>query len=86
MPTICIFFGIVIRMYYDEHAPPHFHAYYGGDSVAIEINTLQLRDGHLPKRAMALVLEWAQEHREELMNDWQLAEKHRPLENIAPLE
>jgi len=86
MPTICVFFGIVIRMYYDEHIPPHFHAYYSESSAVIEIETLRLRDGHLPKRAMSLVLEWAQEHRSELMNNWQLAKKHQPLKNIAPLE
>jgi len=86
MPTICVFFGIVIRMYYDEHIPPHFHAYYGESSAVIEIETLRLRDGSLPKRAMALVLEWAQEHRSELMNNWQLAKNHQPLEKIAPLE
>lgn len=86
MPTICVFFGIVIRMYYDEHIPPHFHAYYGESSAVIEIETLRIRDGSLPKRAMALVLEWAQEHRSELMNNWQLAKKHQPLEKIAPLE
>jgi len=86
MPTICVFFGIVIRMYYDEHIPPHFHAYYGESSAVIEIETLRIRDGSLPKRAMALVLEWAQEHRSELMNNWQLAKEHQPLEKIAPLE
>jgi hypothetical protein len=73
-------------MYYDEHIPPHFHAYYGESSAVIEIETLRIRDGSLPKRAMALVLEWAQEHRSELMNNWQLAKKHQPLEKIAPLE
>jgi hypothetical protein len=86
MPTICVFFGIVIRMYYDEHMPPHFHAYYGENSAIIEIETLRVRDGYIPKRAFALVLEWSQEHRSELMSNWQLAEKHQPLNNIAPLE
>jgi hypothetical protein len=86
MPTICVFFGIVVRMYYDEHIPPHFHAYYGKSAAVIEIETLRLRDGSLPKRAMALVLEWAQEHRSELMKNWQLGKDHQPLEKIAPLE
>jgi len=86
MPTICVFFGIVVRMYYDEHIPPHFHAYYGESAAVIEIETLRLRDGSLPKRAMALVLEWAQEHRSELMKNWQLAKDHQALEKIAPLE
>ena len=86
MPTISLFFGIVIRMYYDDHAPPHFHGYYGDDSAIIEIESLCVREGHLPRRAMAMVLEWAGEHREELMENWRLAEAHRPLRRIEPLE
>jgi len=86
MPTICMFFGIVIRMYYDDHAPPHFHAYYGGESAVIIIESLAVRDGRLPQRAMAMVLEWAAEHREELLTDWRLAAEHQPLNKIKPLE
>jgi hypothetical protein len=63
MPTICVFFGIVIRMYFDDHPPPHFHAYYGDDSAIIENDSLGVREGGLPKRALAMVLEWALEHR-----------------------
>ncbi len=47
MPTISVFFGIVIRMYYDDHAPPQFHAYYGNEAAVIDIATLQLREGKL---------------------------------------
>jgi hypothetical protein len=86
MPTISEFFGIVIRMYYDDHGPPHFHAYYGDQAALISIETLELIEGSLSKRATAMVLEWAQAHREELKADWALAEKHQPLEKIAPLE
>ena len=86
MPTISQFFGIVIRMYYNDHAPPHFHAYYGKQAAVIAIETLQMSEGRLPRRALALVLEWAAEHREELLEDWQLAEQHEPLKNIDPLE
>jgi hypothetical protein len=80
MPTISMFFGIIVRMYFDDHAPPHFHAYYGSDATVIEIETLRVLYGKLPRRAMALVLEWAAEHRDELRRDWVLAEEHRPLE------
>ena len=73
-------------MYYDDHAPPHFHAYYGEHAAIIEIASLQVREGRLPRRALAMVLEWAAEHREELMSNWRLAEAHRPLGNIQPLE
>lgn len=86
MPTISQFFGIAIRMYYDDHAPPHFHAYYGKDAAVIEIETLGVREGKLPRRALALVLEWAADHRDELLEDWRLAELHQPLNDIDPLE
>lgn len=86
MPTISEFFGVVIRMYYDDHGPPHFHAYYGEHATVIEIETLRLREGTLPRRALAMVLEWAAEHRGELLSDWRLAEAHQPLKRIAPLE
>ena len=86
MPTISKFFGIAIRMYYDDHGPPHFHAYYADASAKIDIETLSVREGILPRRALGLVLEWAAEHRNELLEDWRLAEAHRPLNEIAPLE
>jgi hypothetical protein len=71
MPTISSFYGILIRMYYSDHAPPHFHARYGefrGD----EIESLTVREGELPVRALHLVTEWAAAHRAELMEDWWL--------------
>ncbi len=86
MPTISEFFGILIRMYYDDHNPPHFHAYYGGHEAIFSIETLEIMEGLLPKRAKALVIEWTLEHRQELLNDWKLAEQHQPLNKIAPLE
>ncbi len=86
MPTISEFFGIVIRMYYQDHAPAHFHAYYGEHSAVMEIETLRVREGRLPRRALGLVVEWAIEHREELLEDWRLAQAHQPLRRVAPLE
>ena len=86
MPTISRFFGITIRMYYDDHAPPHFHAYYGKSAAVIEIETLRMREGKLPRRALALVLEWTADHRDELVEDWRLAENHQPLNSIESLE
>jgi hypothetical protein len=73
-------------MFYDDHAPPHFHAIYGKDQVTIEIQTLLVRRGHLPQRAIALVLEWAANHRQELTANWELAQRHSRLNQIAPLE
>lgn len=86
MPTISAFYGIAIRMYYDEHRPPHFHAYLGDCEASISIGTLEVLAGSLPRRALALVLEWASEHRQELLVDWDLAEAHQPLREIDPLE
>jgi hypothetical protein len=73
-------------MYFDDHGLPHFHAYYGNHAAKIEIESLRVSEGQLPRRALGLVLEWAAEHRQELLNDWLLAEAHRPLNEIAPLE
>jgi len=86
MPTISEFFGIVIRMYYDDHNPPHFHVFYGEYEAQLSIDTLEVIKGKLSKRALALVLEWAAEHRNELREDWRLAELHQPLDKIEPLE
>lgn len=86
MPTISMFFGIVIRMYYDDHNPPHFHAYYNDAEAIFSIDTLEVLAGRLPKRANAMVIEWASEHRKELMEDWMLAYDHYPLKQITPLE
>jgi hypothetical protein len=86
VPEISRFFGIVIAIYYNDHVPPHFHAKYGGQTGVFSIESLRLIEGSLPTRAAALVLEWAFEHREELMLDWELAVSKRPLRKIAPLE
>lgn len=85
MPTISMFFGITIRMYFDDHEPPHFHAYYGDEGVAIAIGTLEVIAGRLPRRALVMVLEWAVEHRDELHENWVRAEEHEPLKKIEPL-
>ncbi len=86
MPEISRFFGIVIRMFYSDHEPPHFHASYAEDEALIEIDTLAIYRGDLPRRALALVLEWAALHRDELRRDWQLARAGQPPQAIAPLE
>jgi hypothetical protein len=86
MPEICRFFGIVIAMYHREHAPPHFYARYGGDGAAVEIGTFRVLEGRLPPRALGLVVEWASQHRDELMRDWELAAGSQPVMKIDPLE
>ena len=86
MPEISRFFGIVIRMFYDDHAPPHFHASYAEHEVLITIETLAVLRGQVPRRAHALILEWAALHRAELEADWELARSQQPLNPVAPLE
>lgn len=85
MPEIARFFGIVIAIYYKEHNPPHFHAKYGDQTAVFSIADLALIEGQLPKRVISLVLEWAFEHRDELMEDWRLAQANKPLRRIEPL-
>ena len=74
MPTISTFYGILIQMFWGDHAPPHFHALYGEYEVIVNIRTLGIIKGFMPRRALALILEWASLHREELMEDWKLCE------------
>lgn len=86
MPELSRFFGIVIRMFYSDHEPAHFHALYGEYEALIEIETLSILRGELPRRALALVLEWAVLHREELRQDWKLARQGEMLKAIRPLD
>ncbi len=85
MPEISRFFGIIITMFYDEHNPPHFHARYGRDKTAIEIVSLRVLEGRLHPRVLGLVIEWASQHQDALMRDWQLARDEKPPAKIAPL-
>ena len=86
MPEISRFFGIIIRMYFNDHVPPHFHADYGEHSIEITIETLEVLKGKLPNRVLGLVLEWASLHRDELRSDWERARNGETLEPIQPLE
>ena len=86
MPEISRFFGIIIRMYFGDHNPPHFHAIYQEDTAEYDINTLTVIRGNLPSRAHAMVLEWASLHRDELMEDWRLATEMKEVNKIEPLK
>ena len=86
MPCVSDFYGIAIYLYYSDHAPPHFHAEYGGDEVEIEINSLNVLRGGLKRRALGLVLEWASLHRDELVTNWNLARQGLPLQDIDGLD
>ena len=85
MPEISRFFGIVIRMYYDDHLPPQFHAEYSEHKAVVEIQSLAVIGGYLPPRAQGLVVEWATQHREELLEVWNMAMNLLPLPKIMPL-
>lgn len=85
MPELSRFLGIVVYMLYDDHKPPHFHAEYGEYKISVEIES-GVVEGRFPRRALRAVLEWHELHRDELLDDWRLAEAHQPLQKIAPLE
>jgi hypothetical protein len=86
LPEISRFFGIIIRMYFGDHNPPHFHAIYQEDTAEYDINTLLVIQGSLPSRAHAMVLEWASLHRDELLEDWKLAVEKKEIKKIEPLK
>ena len=86
MPVVSRFFGIAIAFYWQDHAPPHFHAFYGGDEAMIDIRTGEVIRGFLPRRARSLVSEWCMLHVEELLDNWERARGRQSLAYIAPLE
>lgn len=86
MPEVSSFYGIRIVFKYNDHVPPHFHAEYGDDDASINIRELKVDKGHLPRRALRLVLEWAALHQDELMRGWEDARAQRPLSKITPLD
>jgi hypothetical protein len=85
-PEISRFLGIVVSMFCNDRGTPHLHASYGSDSVVIEVPSLGVVRGGLPPRGLGFVMEWARTHRDELMQDGELAREGRPLKRIAPLE
>lgn len=85
MPEISRFYGIVIKMFHNDHQPPHFHAEYGDGRMLVAIETLAIIAGKLQPRATGLVMEWASEHREELRRIWDKARNQESLDRIDPL-
>ena len=82
MPVISYFFGIYIRMYHDDHNPPHFHAEYQGYEALIDINSGQVIKGKLPKKAVKIIKEWTEENQNALLENWDKAVEFEPLERI----
>jgi hypothetical protein len=85
MPEISRFLGIVIGIFYSEHGVAHFHAVYGEHEISVELESGGVH-GDFPPRALRLVQEWAALHKQELIENWELARKGQPLKRIAPLE
>ena len=82
MPIISYFFGITIRMYHDDHPPPHIHAEYQGYEAFVSIETGDVLEGQLPRKVAAIVREWCLVHQGELLGNWERARALAPLERI----
>ena len=85
MPELSRFLGISILMYFDDHNPPHFHARYNDYRALISIDELKILEGHLPARILGLVIEWAELHKKELMQDWAMVKTTGNYVKIDPL-
>jgi len=85
MPEICRFLGIIIYMYFNEHNPPHFHAVYNEYKASISIETLGMIEGKLPSKVFSLVVEWAQDHKQELLDNWNSLQSTGKFEKLKPL-
>ena len=81
MPQICAFYGILIWLNYNDHTPPHFHAWYGEYRCIVNIKDGVVK-GEMPGRALRMILEWLDDHRPELMENWELAQNGSPLKKI----
>lgn len=86
MPEVSRFYGIVIRFYFREHPPTHFHAFYGEFEALIDIETGAIHEGYIPKTAYSLVNTWRMIHLQELREDWKRARQWLPLLPIPPLD
>ena len=85
MPIISVFFGIVIRINFFDHAPPHLHAGYGGRKALFDLSTARVIAGGLPRRQSRFVIEWILKNRTDLMRNWELASKGLPTFKIEGL-
>lgn len=82
MPTISIFFGIIVQMYWNDHNPPHLHAFYQGQEALFEISTGRRLGGKLPPKAERLVVEWIADRRDQLMRNWERGRMGKPFLQI----
>jgi Domain of unknown function (DUF4160) len=77
MPEVARFYGIIIKVFFGDHPPPHFHAVYGEYNALVNIEKLEVFEGDLPNRAEKLVLEWAALYQQELLYMWNSQEFHK---------
>ena len=83
MPEIARFYGIIIKIFFsNEHNPPHFHAVYGEYNGSFSILDLKMIEGDLPRKAQRLIIEWANKHKEEIINMWNT----KTLKKLPPLD
>jgi len=85
MPEISRFYGIVIKMYFNEHYPPHFHKEYQEYEAIMNIETGELT-GKMSRRALVLVYDWLDQNKEALLENWKRIEERKPLNRIKPLD
>ena len=85
VPTISVFYGIVIKMFFDDHDPPHIHVEYADDEAKVGLATGELLRGVIPARALRLVREWMTLHEAELEENWRLAKAMHPVHRVEPL-
>ena len=86
MPEVSRFFGIRIVFFFNDHAPPHFHAVYESRKAVFDIHTLQMTEGALPPRVRGFIVEWASLHQRELIGAWDEVRAGRTPAKIAPLQ
>ena len=86
MPEVSRFFGISVRMYFDDHNPPHFHAIYAGAEVEIGIDPITVLRGRFPRRGLGMVMEWTARHQRELLDNWERLGNNQAPRKIDPLD
>jgi hypothetical protein len=77
MPTLAVVDGVLIMMFWNDHAPPHFHARFAGQECRVDLATCQVLEGNLPAGKLKSVQEWARDHQAELAAAWRACRQHR---------
>jgi len=86
MPTISIFYGLIVRMYYKDHHPPHFHVQYQNDIAVIDIETGDVKEGELKKKQLRFIQAWTEIHKDDLKANWELCKNGEEPFRIEPLK